>query len=64
MFPARVETGFILLVETVINRDLLGPDGGEEFMDVCDGIGFIEGGSEGGIHFAVRVEKVIVGVDE
>ena len=62
--PTGQEAGFALLMETIVNRDFVQASGSHEFLQVGDGIRFFETVGEQAIKLSLRVEEVVVWVDD
>jgi hypothetical protein len=64
MLPAVERRRRVLLVQSVIHRDLVGPSGGQENTDVLDRVRLRQGGGKEGVHLPFWVKKVIVRIDK
>lgn len=54
----------MLLVQTIIDRDLERASVGDEGLKMWDCGGMGKGGGEEGIQFSLGMEEVVVGIDE
>lgn len=62
VFPASNESGSVLLVQAVVDRDVVFASGSDHLAEVLDGVRFGEGVGEHPVEFAFWVEEVVVGV--